>query len=102
MLMRGKNSLRELRLICNLQCMATQFESAIMRLLIEQDLYKEGESDTFKTPNQKWQIKVEKTENGWLISERICCKDSEFKEVAEGNNLSKLVRNIFKSHLISY
>lgn len=82
---------------------ATQFETAIMRLLIEQDLYKEGESDTFKTPNRKWEIKVEKTEDGWLISERVCCKGSEFRGVAEGNNLPKLVRNdIFKSHLISY
>lgn len=83
--------------------MATQFETAIMRLLIEQDLYKEGESDTFKTPNQRWEIKVEKTKNGWLISERTCSKGSEFKKVTEGSNLSRLVRySIFKSHLISY
>lgn len=81
--------------------MATRFETAIMRLLIEQDMYKEGESDTFKTPN-KWEIKVERIEEGWVLSERNNSK-APFNVVALHTDLSRLIRyHIFRRHFISY
>lgn len=83
--------------------MATQFETAIMRLLIEQDMYKEGEGDTFMSPDKKWEFMIEKLDdNKWRISERNSSKPIS-TQVAEGEELSCMVREyIFRNHCISY
>lgn len=73
----------------------------ILRLLIEQDLYKVGESDTFG--NKNWEFRITRLDaHTWQLETRAKPK-GEFIATNVNTQLSELIRHdIYQAHLISY